>query len=85
MLLGDTEVDVAHQQVSLRLHKVTLLQIAADIVCTDLSVVHLRGAATCLIGSEKLKETVAVLTLCLLVHINDCLVHIVTQLLYVLV
>lgn len=71
LLLGDTEVDVAHEHVSLRLHEVAFLEVAANEVSTNLCVVHLGGAATRLFGREELEEAVAVLTLGLLINIDE--------------
>lgn len=76
LLLGDSVVDVANEDVGLWLHKVALLEVAANEVATDFRVVHLVGAATRLIGGEELEEAVAVLTLSLLINVDDCLVDV---------
>lgn len=77
LLLGDGKVDVADEDVGLWLHKVTFLKVAANEICTDLRVVHLRGAAAGLVGGEELEEAVAVLTLSLLINVDDCLENVV--------
>ena len=85
LLLGHLEVNIAHQHVRLGLHEVAFLQVAADVIVADLCVVKLSCAPFCLLQLEKLEEAVAVLALGLLVHIDDCLVDIESELLYMLV
>lgn len=77
LLLRDREVDVADEDVGLGLHEVTFLEVAANEIFTNLRVVHLRGAAARLVGGEELKEAVAVLTLSLLINVDDCLEYVV--------
>ena len=85
LLLGDLEVNIAYQHVRLGLHEVAFLQVAADIIVADFSVVKLSCAPFCLLELEELEEAVAILALCLLVHIDDCLVDVESELLYMLV
>ena len=85
LLLRDCEVNVAHEHVRLWLHEVSFLQIAADVVVSNLSVVQLRSTPLSLIQFEKLEEAVAILALSLLVHVDDCLIHIESELLNMLV
>ena len=85
LLLGDLEVNIAYQHVRLGLHEVAFLQVAADIIVADFSVVKLSCAPFCLLELEELEEAIAILALSLLVHIDDCLVDIESQLLYMLV
>ena len=85
LLLGDRKVDVADQHVRLGLHEVSCLEVATDEVCPNFSVVKLSRAALGLFQFEELKETIAVLTLRLLVNVDDCLVDSEPELLYMLV
>ena len=85
LLLRDCEVNVAHEHVRLWLHEIAFLQIAADVVVSDLRVVQLSSTPLGLLEFEKLKETVAILALSLLVHVDDCLIHIESELLNMLV
>lgn len=85
LLLRDCKVNVAHEHVRLGLHEVSFLQIAADVVVADLRVVQLTSTSLGLIKFEELEETVAVLALGLLVHVDDCLIHTESELLYMLV
>ena len=85
LLLRDRKINELDDQVSLGLHEVALLEVAADVVRSNLRVVHLRGAAAGFCGIEELEETVAVLALGLLVNVDDRLVDVVTHPLHVLV
>ena len=85
LLLRDCEVNVAHEHVRLGLHEVTFLNIAADVVVADLCVVQLICTSLGLFQLEELEEAVAVLALSLLVHVDDCLIHIESELFHMLV
>ena len=85
LLLRDCEVNVAHEHVRLWLHEVAFLQIAADVVIANLRVIQVISTPLGLFEFEKLKEAVAVLALSLLVHVDDCLIHIESELFHMLV
>ena len=85
LLLRHGEVNIPHEHVRLGLHEVAFLKIAADVIVADFRVVKLRSAPFGLLKLEELEEAVAILALRLLVHIDDCLVDIESQLLYMLV
>ena len=85
LLLGDGEVNVTHQHVRLGLNEFAFLQIAADVLASNLRVVKLAGASASLIFIEELKEAVAILALGLLVHSDEGLIDVVSHLPHVLV
>ena len=85
LLLGHLEVNIADQHVRLGLHEIAFLQVAAYVIVADFRVVKLSCAPFCLLELEELEEAVAILALCLLVHIDDCLVDVESELLYMLV
>lgn len=85
LLLRDCEIDVAHEHVRLWLHKVAFLQIAADVIVSNFRIVQLRSTPLGLLEFEKLQEAVAILALSLFVHVDDCLIHVESELLYMLV
>ena len=85
LLLRDCEVNIAHEHVRFWLHEVSFLQIAADVVVSNLSVVQLSSTPLGLIQLEKLEEAIAILALSLLVHVDDCLIYIESELFNMLV
>ena len=85
LLLCDGEVNIANKYISFGLHEVTFLKIAADIIVSNLRVVKLASTSLGFFEGEELEESVSVLAFSLLVHIDDCLVDIETELLYMLV
>jgi len=85
LLLSHLRVNELHDQVGLGLHEVAFLQVAANKIGPNLRVVYFGGAAFSLLHIEKLKEAIAILALRLFVHVDDCLVDVVTQSLHVLV
>ena len=85
LLLGDSEVNTSHQHVRLGLDELSFLQVAANVLASNLRVVQLLGASASLVNIEELEEAVAILALGLLVHIDEGLVDVVTHLLHVLV
>ena len=85
MLLSDCEVNIAHQYISLWVLEVTFLKVAADVIISDLRIVKFTCASLGFVKGKELKEAVSVLALGLLVHVDDCLEHIESELLYMLV
>ena len=79
MLLGNLEVEVLDKDIGILVNEVVLLEGASDDLVLDYSVVEAGGTSGSLFFVVELEESVAILLICLLVGVDDCLEDVVAK------